>query len=190
MTRRVTREATPMRSPDVSSPGRVGASRSAALRAGAPGRVGASPAALRAGAPGCVGASRSAALRAGAPGRCGASRSAARRVLSSERGQSSVELVAVLPLTLLIGIAILTLLAARSASGQAASAAQAGAMALLQDAEPRAAARAALPPDARARSTVRVTAREVTVTVRPATTVGFLADALTARASADAGPPP
>jgi hypothetical protein len=110
--------------------------------------------------------------------------------LRAEAGQSSVELVALLPLALLVGLAILTLLAARSASGQAAAAAQAGAMALLQDAEPRAAARAALPPDVRPRATIRVQAREVTVTVEPATRVAFLADALTATASADAGPAP
>jgi hypothetical protein len=97
--------------------------------------------------------------------------------------------VALLPLALLIGVAILTLLAARAASGQATAAAQAGAMALLQDAEPRAAARAALPPAARARATIRVAARAVTVTVRPATPAAFLAGALTATSSADAGPP-
>jgi hypothetical protein len=112
------------------------------------------------------------------------------RVLHTEVGQSSVELVALLPLALLVGLAILTLLAARSASGQAAAAAQAGAMALLQDAEPRAAARSALPPDARPRATIQVHARKVTVTVKPATRVGFLAETLTATASADAGPVP
>jgi hypothetical protein len=108
--------------------------------------------------------------------------------LRGEAAQSSVELVALLPLALLVGLAIMTLLAARAASGQASAAAQAGAMALLQDAEPRAAARAALPPDVRPRATIRVRAREVTVTVRPATRVAFLADTLTATATADAGP--
>jgi hypothetical protein len=116
--------------------------------------------------------------------------SRAGRRLADERGQSSVELVALLPLALLVGFAILTLLAARAASGEAAAAAQAGAMALLQDAEPREAARAALPADLRPRATIRVQAREVTVTIRPATKVAFLADALTATVSADAGPSP
>jgi hypothetical protein len=111
-------------------------------------------------------------------------------VLRGEAGQSSVELAALLPLALLVGLAILTLLAARSASGQAAAAAQAGAMALLQDAEPRAAARAALPPDAWPRATIQVQAQEVIVTVAPATRVPFLADTLTATASAHAGPAP
>jgi hypothetical protein len=40
----------------------------------------------------------------------------------------------------------------------------------------------------RPRATIRVQAREVTVTVKPATRVAFLADTLTATASADAGP--
>jgi hypothetical protein len=111
-----------------------------------------------------------------------------RRTLGGAAGQASVELVALLPLTLLIGLAILTLLAARAASGQAAAAAQAGAMALIQDTDARAAARAALPPAARGRATIDVQDRAITVTVRPATELGFLANALAATASADAGP--
>ncbi len=107
-----------------------------------------------------------------------------------EAGQASIELVALLPLTFIIGLAILTLLAARAASGQAAAAAQAGAMALIQDADAAAAARAALPTSARRRATVRVRDRAITVTVRPATRLGFLADALAATASANAGPEP
>ena len=121
--------------------------------------------------------------------RPGRSTSSARR-LRDERGQSSVELVALLPLTLLVGLAIMALLAARAASGQAAAAAQAGAMAIIQDTDARAAAGAALPRGARDRATIRVEGREITVTVRPDTTVGFLADALSATAIAAAGPEP
>ena len=87
--------------------------------------------------------------------------------LRAERGQSSVELMALLPLTLIVGLAVLALLASRAAGGQAAAAAQAGAMALIQDADPAAAARAALPPPSRERATVRVRGRAITVTVRP-----------------------
>jgi hypothetical protein len=105
-----------------------------------------------------------------------------------EVGQASIELVALLPLTLIIGLGILTLLASRAASGQAAAAAQAGAMALIQDADAREAARAALPGAARA--TISVDGRAITVTVRPETQLGFLANALSATASADAGPEP
>jgi hypothetical protein len=108
----------------------------------------------------------------------------------TDRGQASVELVALLPLTLIVGLAILTLLAARAASGQAAAAAQAGAMALIQETDAREAVRKALPPDARPRADIRVDDHAITVTVRPETHVGFLADALAATASANAGPEP
>jgi uncharacterized protein (UPF0333 family) len=110
--------------------------------------------------------------------------------LAGSRGQASVELVALLPLVLIIGVAVLTLLAARAASGQAAAAAQAGAMALIQDADAREAARDALPSDARRRATIRLDGRKVTVTVRPQTRIGFLGDALSATVSANAGPEP
>jgi hypothetical protein len=107
-----------------------------------------------------------------------------------EAGQASIELVALLPLTLIVGLAILTLLAARAASGQAAAAAQAGAMALIQDTDAGDAARAALPRAARRRATIDVHGRAITVTVRPHTELGFLANALSATASANAGPEP
>jgi hypothetical protein len=113
-----------------------------------------------------------------------------RRSTCGEAGQASIELVAVLPLTLIVGFAILTLLAARAAAGQAAAAAQAGAMALIQDTDAREAARAALPEAARRRATIRVDGRAITVTVRPETRLGFLAGVLSATASADAGPEP
>jgi hypothetical protein len=110
--------------------------------------------------------------------------------LRAEHGQSSVELVALLPLTFVISVAIMTLLAARAAAGQAAAAAQAGAMALIQDADASAAARAALPAPARDRARIDVHGRRITVTVRPATQPPFLASALTSTVSADAGPVP
>jgi hypothetical protein len=129
-------------------------------------------------------ARRSPALRGSpVPGAAGVAR-------SGEAGQASIELVALLPLTLIIGLAILTLLAARAASGQAAAAAQAGAMALIQDTDARETARAALPPSARRRATIRLHDRSITVTVRPETQLGFLADTLSATASANAGPEP
>jgi hypothetical protein len=107
-----------------------------------------------------------------------------------EAGQASIELVALLPLTLVVGLAVLALLASRAASGQAAAAAQAGAMALIQDGDAHDAARAALPATARRRATIHVRDRAITVTVRPRTRLGFLADALSATASANAGPAP
>jgi hypothetical protein len=108
----------------------------------------------------------------------------------AEHGQSSIELVALLPLTLIIGVAIMSLLAARSAAGEAAAAAQAGAMALIQDADASEAARAALPAPARHRAEIRVHGRRITVTVRPATQPPFLARTLASTATADAGPEP
>jgi hypothetical protein len=108
----------------------------------------------------------------------------------AEHGQSSVELVALLPLTLVIGVAIMTLLAAQSAAGEAAAAAQAGAMALIQDADATAAARAALPAPARRRAEIKVNGRRITVSVRPATQPPFLASALRSTVSAAAGPEP
>ena len=76
-----------------------------------------------------------------------------------EGGQASVELVALLPLAALIALAIGQLLAAGSARELAGNAAEAGAAALLQGADPTAAARAALPGWSRARTTVDVAGR-------------------------------
>jgi hypothetical protein len=110
------------------------------------------------------------------------------RPRADERGQSTVELVALLPLVLVVGLAALAALAAHAAGGQAAAAAQAGAMALIRGGEPRAAARAALPRGVRARARVRVAGRRVVVTVRPDLPPRFAAAALAATASAYAGP--
>jgi hypothetical protein len=107
-----------------------------------------------------------------------------------EGGQSSVELIALLPLVLIVALGVASLLGARAASGQAAAAAQAGAMAILQDEDPRAAAREALPEHARGRSTVTVRGRRVAVEVRPRTLVPFLSATLAASASANAGAAP
>jgi hypothetical protein len=109
---------------------------------------------------------------------------------AAERGQATVELVALLPLLLAAGLAAATLLAARSAHEQAGSAAQAGAMAVLQDGDPRAAARESLPPATRRRSTIAIRGSRITVRIRPRTPIPGLASTLTASATADAGPGP
>jgi hypothetical protein len=108
--------------------------------------------------------------------------------LSSEGGQATVELVALLPLAVAAGLAGATILAAQSAAEHAGQAAHAGAIALLQDRDARVAARTALPDGARAQIAVR--GRRVTVTVAPDLPV--VATVLSATASADAGrePPP
>jgi hypothetical protein len=103
-------------------------------------------------------------------------------------GQASVELVAILPLALLIALAIAQLLAAGMARELAGNAAEAGAVALLQGTDPAAAARAALPDWSHERATVSVSGRRIEIRVRPRTVIPLLADRLAATASADAGP--
>jgi hypothetical protein len=103
-------------------------------------------------------------------------------------GQASVELVAILPLALLVALAVAQLLAAGMARELAGNAAEAGAVALLQGTDPAAAARAALPGWSRERATVRVSGRRIEIRVRPRTVIPLLADRLDATASADAGP--
>ena len=106
----------------------------------------------------------------------------------SSRGQATVELIAILPLALLIALTIAQLLAAGSARELAGNAAEAGAAALLQGADPAEAARNALPGWSRNRATVRVSDHRVDIHLRPRTVVPLLADRLEAHASADAGP--
>ena len=67
-----------------------------------------------------------------------------RAAVRCARGQSTVEVVGLLPLLLAAGVAVLSLLSAGRAEEAAGNAAEAGAVALLQGREPRAAARAAL----------------------------------------------
>ncbi len=106
-----------------------------------------------------------------------------------ESGQASVELVAILPLALVIAVAVAQLIAAGSAEELAGAAATAGAAALLQDGDPVAEARAAIPGRSSRDVTVRVQGRRVTVRVRPRAVAGPLAGLLIAEARADAGAP-
>ena len=104
------------------------------------------------------------------------------------RGQASVELVALLPLALLVALAAGQVLAAGAARDLAGNAAEAGAMAIVQGGDPRAAARDAVPDWSARRVAVRVHGRRVEVRVRPRALLPGLAGPLTAGASADAGP--
>jgi len=104
------------------------------------------------------------------------------------RGQATVELVAILPLGLLVALTIAQLLAAGSARELAGNAAEAGAAALLQGSDPGKAARDALPGWSRDRATIRVAGRRVEVRLRPRAVVPLLADRLEAHATADSGP--
>lgn len=103
-------------------------------------------------------------------------------------GQATVEVVALLPLVVLVALAIGQLLAAGAAREAAGNAAEAGAVAILQGGDPAAAARAALPGWSRDRTVLRVRGRRVEVRVRPRTVVPVLASRLEAEAVADAGP--
>jgi len=109
-------------------------------------------------------------------------------IAADEHGQAAVELIALLPLLLVAALAGAALLAAQAAGEQAGTAAQAGAMALLQGGDPRAAATRALPAAARSRAVIRVRDRRVTVRVSPRLPVAALARPLTGEATADAGP--
>ena len=106
----------------------------------------------------------------------------------SAGGQASVELVALLPLLAAIALAVGQLLAAGLARELAGTAAQAGAMAVLQGGDPADAARDAIPGWSRDRADVAVSGREIAVTLRPPALVPGLAPLLSARAEASAGP--
>jgi hypothetical protein len=108
--------------------------------------------------------------------------------VSAERGQATVELAALLPLVAVVALAAYAVLAGLPAGEQAGVAAEAGAIALLQDRDAVAAARAALPGAVRRRAVVRIRGRRITVSVRPR--VPLVARLLRSRVSADAGPEP
>jgi hypothetical protein len=107
-----------------------------------------------------------------------------RQPLSGERGQSTVELVGMLPLLVLAGFAAAQVLMAGAAREFAGHAAEAGAVALLQGGDAAQAARAAVPGWSRGKLSVRVDGPTVRVTVEPASLVPPLADLLAAHAVA------
>jgi Flp pilus assembly protein TadG len=109
------------------------------------------------------------------------------RRLRSSRGQASVELLAILPLLFLVAGAAFQALAAGAARELAGHAAEAAAVAILQDESPRAAARAAVPGWSRSRLAVRVRGRRVRVRLRPPAPTRSIGRLLTAEAFASAG---
>ena len=104
-----------------------------------------------------------------------------------EGGQATVELVALLPALAAVAMAILQLLAAGATAEYAGHAAEAGALALLQDRDPVHAVRDSLPSWSRRRVTVRVLGRRVRVRLRPPALVPVMSDALASSAEARAG---
>lgn len=113
---------------------------------------------------------------------------AATSALGSEAGQSSIEFVALAPLLAVIALAAAQLLAAGAVGELADHAAGAAAVAILQGADPAAAARDAVPGWSRGRMTVRVVGRRVHVQMRPPSPMEAIATLLQADATASAGP--
>jgi pilus assembly protein CpaE len=92
-----------------------------------------------------------------------------------ERGQASIELLALLPLVLVVALGAAQMLAVGYSSVLAGNAAEAGALAVAGGGDPRSAARAALPGWSRARARVWTSGGEVRVSLRPPTLVASLA---------------
>ncbi len=101
-------------------------------------------------------------------------------------GQATVELVALIPFAVLVVAAAVQVLAAGSADERASAAAEAGAVALLQDRDPKAAVQDALG-RAKGRASFTISGHRVRVTVRPRAFTDGLAELLAATSAADAG---
>ena len=119
-----------------------------------------------------------------AGGRAGAMRPRHR----DARGQATVETIALAPVVIAIGLAMLQLLAVGYASVLAGSAAEAGALALAAGTDAREGAKRALPGWSRGRARVEVDGGQVEVHLRPPSPLEALADGLevSARATVEA----
>jgi hypothetical protein len=104
------------------------------------------------------------------------------------RGQATVELLALLPLVVGVALVAAQALALGRAHELAGHAAEAGAVALLQGGDARAAVRAAVPGWPHERLAIRVEGRRVTVELRATAVVPVPAGWRRAVARADAGP--
>ncbi len=107
-----------------------------------------------------------------------------------QSGQASVELVAMAPVVVGVALVAAQVLAAGVAGELADHAAGAGAMAILQGADPQRAARDAVPGWSRERIDVRIDGRRVRVRMRPRTIMPLLAGQLEAIGVAHAGSAP
>ncbi|MBD0283149.1 MAG: pilus assembly protein [Thermoleophilaceae bacterium] len=103
---------------------------------------------------------------------------------ASARGQATVELLGLLPVVLVLGLAAFQLLAVGYASVLAGSAAEAGALALAGGADAHAAVREALPAWSRARARVNVDDGRVAVRLRPPSLLAALEERLEVTAHA------
>jgi hypothetical protein len=100
-----------------------------------------------------------------------------------------VELLAALPVVLLVAFVIAQVMAVGYASVLAGNAAEAGALALAGGGDARAGARAALPGWSRARGRVAVKGGQVTVVLRPPTLLRALGRRLEVSADAEVEAP-
>jgi hypothetical protein len=100
------------------------------------------------------------------------------------RGQATIETIAVAPVVVAIGLAVLQLLAVGYASVLAGNAAEAGALALAAGTDAREGAKQALPGWSRARARVDVDGGRVEVRLRPPSLLEALADGLEVSAAA------
>ena len=104
-----------------------------------------------------------------------------------QRGQAAIEIVALLPLLLAAGLVVMQLLVAGATAEYAGHAAEAGAVAILQDRDPARAARAAIPSWTGRNVHVRVHGRRVTVRLRPRTLLPKVGELLATTVDANAG---
>jgi hypothetical protein len=107
---------------------------------------------------------------------------------AADAGQSSIEMVGLLPLLVMVVLVAAQFLAAGAARTAASSAAEAAAMAIVQGSDPEDAAHDAAPGWTHARLSVRVTGRHVRVRATPAAVLPLAPTALATTAAADAGP--
>jgi Flp pilus assembly protein TadG len=109
------------------------------------------------------------------------------RVRPPDRGQATVETVALLPVLAVAAFAAVQVLAAGLARELADHAAEAGAVAILEKQDPAQAARSAVPGWSRDRLSVHVAGRRVSVRVAAPAVIAPLADRLAGEAQAVAG---
>ncbi len=111
------------------------------------------------------------------------------RLRPRERGQATVETVALAPLLLVVGLGLMQLLAVGYASVLAGGAAEAGALAVASGRDPKAAAREALPGWSEAKARLTVSGGKVELRLRPPSVLDALARRLEVTATAEVEAP-
>jgi hypothetical protein len=106
-----------------------------------------------------------------------------------ERGQATVETVALVPLLLAVGLGLMQLLAVGYASVLAGGAAEAGALALASGRDPKGAVREALPGWSEAKTRLTVKGGRVELRLRPPSVLDALAKRLEVTATAEVEAP-